>query len=96
MILARVGDVVVGICYGPDGPYPATGVITTGSPRNVETGTPVSRVSDAVMWPCGISIIVTGSPRYIESGVPVARIGDSVQGIGTGIITTGSPRYMEA
>lgn len=96
MILSRVGDIVVGICNWPDGPKPATGIITSGSPRALESGMPVARITDIVMWPCGTSVIVTGSPRHLEGGLPVARIGDTVTGIGVGTITTGSPRHLEA
>lgn len=95
MVLARVGDTVVGICYTPDGPKPAVGIITSGSPRSVESGMPFSRLGDVVTWPCGASIISTGSSRMVETGVPVARLGDHVVGIGVGIITSGSPRFVE-
>lgn len=95
MILARVGDTVVGVCPSPSGPVPAVGVISSGSPRALETSTPIARVGDIVTFPCGVSTIVTGAPRYLEAGTPVARIGDAVAGIGNGTITTGSPRFME-
>lgn len=95
MILARVGDTVIGICQTPDGPVPATGIITSGSPRALESGMPFARVGDTVTWPCGVSVIVSGSPLYLEGGLPQARVGDQVVGIGTGTIVSGSPRFME-
>ena len=95
MILARVGDIVVGICPSPNGPVPATGIITSGSPRALESGMPFARIGDIVTFPCGVSVIATGAPRYLEAGLPVARIGDTVTGIASGTITSGSPRFME-
>lgn len=96
MILARVGDTVIGTCPSPNGVIPAVGIITMGSPRALETGLPIARIGDIVTFPCGASTIVTGGSRYLEGGLPVARIGDTVSGVGNGIITMGSPRYMEA
>jgi len=96
MILARVGDIVNGFCPAPHGGLvPVIGIISSGSPRSIETGAPYARVSDIVSFPCGTSIITTGTPRFIESGMPLARVGDNVSGVGFGIITSGSPRFLE-
>jgi len=96
MILARVGDIVNGLCPAPHGGFvPVVGVISSGSPRAIEGSMPYARVGDIVSFPCGTSVITTGTPKFIEAGMPLARVGDTVSGIGFGTITSGSPRFLE-
>lgn len=90
MIVAKVGDVVPGICVCvpvPPGPFPATGVVTSGAPLINTMGMPVATMGGSmVMFPCGTSMIVTGNPMFTTGGLPIARTGDSVTGCGIGTL----------
>lgn len=89
MNIAKVGDIVPGICYcvpTPPGPYPDIGVIVSGDPLHIDTGSPVARVGDLVMFSCGSSTIVSGSPLFLSGVQPVARSSDTVVGCGVGTV----------
>jgi len=90
MIVAKVGDVVPGMCLCvpvPPGPYPATGIVMTGSPTLTTTGIPIAMSSiSVVMYPCGTSIIVAGAPSILSASMPVAKSGDVVSGCGSGTL----------
>lgn len=90
MLVARIGDCVVGTCVCSSPPYPDIGVISTGDPMHIDYGSPVARIGDSVTFSCGSSVIVMGTPMDISGGTPVARIGDSVVGCGMGVIQMGS------
>jgi len=96
MLTIRVGDVAVGCCPSITGCQPATGVVATGDPTHLNSGSPTSRLGDIVMFPCGGFVITIGSPTDLESGMPQATIGASCVGAGTGIVTTGNPTHLQA
>lgn len=87
MIMAKVGDTVVGTCICSTPPYPDIGIIAVGDPTQIDTGRPIARVGDSVIFSCGTSVIVSGSFTDFAAGQPAAKVGDSVQGCGQGIIT---------
>lgn len=90
MIVAHVGDVVPGICVCvpvPPGPFPATGVVSTGAPMFMTGGMPVATMGGSViMFPCGTSVIAMGNPMFTTGGLPIGRLGDSVTGCGIGTL----------
>lgn len=90
MIVSHVGDVAPGICVCvpyPPGPYPATGVVTTGAPLFNTGGMPVATMGGSIiMFPCGTSIIAMGNPLFTTSGLPIGRLGDPVIGCGIGTL----------
>ena len=92
MLAAKVGDVAPGTCVcATSNPYPATGVVTTGSAQLLTAGTPVALgVSSIVMFPCGTSIITATSVSLLTTGMQVARMGDVVSGCGNGTLTASS------
>jgi len=76
---ARLGDVT---SHG--------GVIVTGSPKFIDNGQLVARITDLHACPIhGVNCIVTGSPTTKSDALPVARIGD-LCACGAAIVT-GSP-----
>lgn len=87
MIMAKVGDTVVGTCVCAYPPYPDIGIIAAGDPTQIDTGLPIARVGDTVVFSCGTSVIVSGSFTDFSTGQMAAKVGDSVQGCGTGIIS---------
>jgi hypothetical protein len=92
MFKSRVGDIVIGLCPCPPNPAcPATGIVATGNMMDLSGGSPVSRVGDIVVFPCGISIITSGSIKYLSGGLPTAMLSSIVSGTGNGIISTGNP-----
>jgi hypothetical protein len=86
MIVAKVGDVAPGMCMCvpyPPGPYPATGVVMTGSALVSTTGIPIADASSIVMYPCGTSVIIATGVNLLMA----ARTGDVVTGCGVGTLT---------
>ena len=96
MLTIRVGDVAVGVCPCPPAMCPSTGIVSTGDPTHLNSGSPTARMGDIVMFPCGGFVITIGSPVDIESGLLQARIGAPCVGAGTGIVTTGNPTHLQA
>lgn len=90
MLVARIGDCVIGTCVCANPPYPDIGVISTGDMMHIDYGSPVARIGDTVTFSCGTSVIVSGTPTDISWGPTMARIGDSVTGCGMGTIGAGS------
>lgn len=90
MLVARIGDCVIGTCVCAYPPYPDIGVISTGDMMHIDYGSPVARIGDTVTFSCGTSVIVSGTPTDISWGPTMARIGDSVTGCGMGTIGAGS------
>lgn len=90
MIVAKVGDVAPGTCVCvpvPPGPFPATGVVMSGSSIMTTTGLPIAVSGlSVVMFPCGTSVIVPGTPSLLDMGAPVAKTGDMVTGCGIGTL----------
>ena len=97
MFTVRIGDVAVGLCPCPPSPAPcpAIGVVASGSFSFIETASPLARMGDIVMFPCGPFVITMGTLNMIEGGLPVSTIGASCVGAGTGVITTGSFNHIE-
>lgn len=90
MIVAKVGDVAPGMCVCvpvPPGPFPATGVVTTGSPLFLTSGMPIAVAGlSIVMYPCGTSMVVPSSVSLLIAGVSAAEMGNTVIGCGMGTL----------
>lgn len=87
----KIGSVAVGTCVcvvPPITPFPATGVVISGTPQFLELGVPVAVAGTSlVMFPCGTSTIIPISPNFLVGGVPVSSPGDTTIGCGMGTIT---------
>lgn len=94
MNLGIVGSIAPGTCVCAPIPYPDVGVVMSGSPMNIEEGSPVARMGDIVMYSCGISVIMSGSFYEIEGGMAVSTTGSVVTGCGNGILTSISIEYI--
>lgn len=94
MMVAKIGDSVVGICTCAYPPYPDVGTIVAGSSQYFDTGPGVARMGDVVSFSCGVSNIVSSSMKSFNIGPGVARMGDSVTGCGNGTIIATSNTLM--
>ena len=94
MIAVRIGDTAVGLCPCPPSMCPSVGIVTTGSFSHIEGGTPLARMGDIVMFPCGGFVITSGAFDNIEGGLPATQIGAPCVGAGSGIITSGSFQHI--
>jgi len=100
MIVTRIGDTAFGTCFWPPppagpGPQPATGIVISGDPMNLNSGMPTSGLGDTVVFPCGTAIIMTGMPRDLNSGKPVSTLGASVVGpIVQAMVVSGDPMNL--
>lgn len=90
MLMAGVGDCVVGVCTCSSPPYPDVGIISTGDFSHIDMGRMVARIGDTVTFSCGTSAIVSGTATDISTGSIVARAGDAVTGCGNGTIVSSS------
>lgn len=90
MMVAKIGDTVVGVCTCASPPYPDVGVIVGGNMQMFNTGPAVARLGDPVSFSCGMGSIVSGAFDFISGGQPLARMGDSVTGCGNGTIVSSS------
>ena len=91
MLIAKVGDVASGTCVCATNPFPATGVVTSGSPMVSTTGIPIALGQlSIVLFPCGTSTIMSPAINFTTGGIPVSKNGDSVLGCGNGILTATS------
>lgn len=91
-LLARIGDLTVGVCICHDPTIPMVGFIVSGSPDvNVENR-PQSRIGDIVVGACGhVGILVTGAARTRVNNRPPCRVGDQTTGcLITNVVTGGS------
>lgn len=93
--VARVEDIVTGICDGPGHAKGREfyGTFMSGSNRVSADGRPVVCVGDLGETDCGHSFIaLTGSDVWSIDGAPVHRQGDLVEVIegGSGVTITGS------
>lgn len=90
MLLAKVGDVVPGVCVcvpTPPGPFPATGVVMTGTPLMTHAGMPIAMVGlSIIMFPCGPSVITAGAMNFNIGGMMAGRLGSPVTGCGIGTL----------
>jgi len=96
MLAVRIGDVAIGLCPCPPSMCPASGIVASGSFQYIEGQSPLARLGDIVMFPCGGFIITSGTFKMIEAGLPATQIGASCVGAGTGIITSASFQHIEA
>ena len=77
--VARMGDMVFGICFAHDPPIPVTGRIVTASGDVTTNFRPTGRMGDIVFLSCGhTSLIATGSGSVTVNFRPIARLGDIV------------------
>lgn len=91
--IARIGDLVSGVCYAHHDPVDWTGTFNTGSGVVTAEGQGVARIGDTGSTSCGHTFrAIEGSGVITADGISVAREGDHVEVIegGTGIITGGS------
>ena len=93
MNFTKVGDVVPGICGCSAPPYPAVGVVSSGTPNFTESGVPIATMSSLVLFPCGTSTIIAIGTNWIDSGLSLSRTGDQVVGCGSGV-TIGTSIHM--
>lgn len=93
MMVAKIGDSVVGVCVCSDPPYPDVGIIGGGSPLWFDMSPGVARLGDPVIFSCGSSTIVSGSMMDFNIAPGVARMGDSVSGCGNGTIVATSNTF---
>ena len=94
---ARVGDIWVGQCCCHSDPtcIPMSGVIVTGSPNDISSGSPQARLTDTTIGTCGhTGIIVTSSSNCLANSLGKARVGDQVTGCNIGVIVTGNPVHI--
>lgn len=89
--IARINDMVTGICSCHTSPIPTGGIIVNGSGDVKVNELGCVKTGAIVVSFCGhVGIIVTGSPTVTANGIGVARIGDIVIGCLTGMVVTGS------
>lgn len=91
MNVAKVGDIVIGTCICANPPYPDVGVISSGFPGLLETGSPAAHLGSSVTFSCGSSTIISGTPGEITAGGLLARSGDSATGCGVGTVVASGP-----
>ena len=95
MLTVRIGDVALGMCPCPPAMCPSVGIVATGSFTNFDSGLPLARLGDIVMFPCGSFIISMGLPTDIEELLPATTIGAPCVGAGSGLIVTGNPTHIQ-
>ncbi len=93
--VARVGDLVTGLCNGPghDPGRPFTGAWTSGSPAVTADGLPVVRVGDTGLTDCShVFYATTGSSKASADGYAIHLVGGLcvTEGAGTGTTLSGS------
>ena len=93
MNFAKVGDSVPGICGCSAPPFPASGLIISGTPNFIEAGLPIAMNTGMVLFPCGTSTIIATGFNWIDVGLALARTGDQAVGCGTGTII-GSSQHI--
>lgn len=87
MILSKIGDTAIGTCVCSPSPFPAVGIVMTGSTQVISGGMPIAQGGiSIVMFPCGTSVIIPMGVSFISGGVPLAKLGDTVVGCGNGIL----------
>lgn len=91
MNLGLVNSTAFGTCVCSPNPYPAVGLVISGSPLYMENGLPVATVGSVLIFPCGSSVITTGSVMEFSTGLPVALTGSVVVGCGNGILLGTAP-----
>lgn len=91
MNLGLVGSTAFGTCICATNPYPAVGIVISGSPLYMENGLPVATVGSVLVFPCGSSVITTGSVMEFSTGLPVALTGSVVVGCGNGVLLGTAP-----
>jgi uncharacterized Zn-binding protein involved in type VI secretion len=97
MIVTRIGDSAFGTCFWPPptagpGPLPATGIVVTGDPMELNSGMPTSRIGDTLVFPCGTAMIMSGAVMDLATGMPTSNLGAMVVGpMVQAVITSGDP-----
>lgn len=94
--VCRVGDAIVGVCFGHDGPISVTGVWVSGSGQLSDENKPVIRVGDTGIASCGHTFeAISGSSTTTDENKPVHRVSDAIKLSpgGTGVSVTGSPKW---
>lgn len=95
--LARVGDLVVGICCCHKKPKcrSSTGIISTGSGNVIVENKSAATIGDLVITNCGhTGIIVTGNSTILVNNKPAAYIGSTVVGCIKGTVVSGAGTVM--
>lgn len=87
MIVSKMGDMAMGTCVCAPSPFPAAGIVMTGTSQLITSGTPAAQAGiSIVMFPCGTSVIIPSGVSFISGGVPLAKLGDTVVGCGNGVL----------
>lgn len=94
MNFTKIGDVVPGVCTCATPPFPATGLVSSGTMNFTETGIPIATNTSLVTFPCGISSIISANVNWLDMGLSLSRTGDQVVGCGVGI-TIGSSQHIQ-
>lgn len=91
MWVSKVGDIAMGTCVCATNPFPATGVVTSGSALVSTTGIPISLGGFSIVtFPCGTSTIISPQVSFRTGGISVSKNGDSVAGCGNGVLVAQS------
>lgn len=94
MNFTRIGDVVPGTCVCAYPPFPATGMVATGTMNFTEMGLMIATNTSMVTFPCGTSIIVSANFNWLDIGLGLSRTGDQVVGCGMGT-TIGTSQHIQ-
>lgn len=91
-LIARVGDIGIGVCPNHDPPQIYTTTFSTGAENVYADGKKVCVVGTVGISTCGHNTVAqTGSPVTIVEGKPVHRVGDIGANYGEYVVTSGSP-----
>lgn len=91
MWVSKVGDIAMGTCVCASNPFPATGVVTSGSAMISTTGIPIAVGNFSIVtFPCGTSTIISPQISLKTAGMSVSKSGDSVVGCGNGTLVSQS------
>lgn len=94
MNFTKVGDSVPGMCLCAPTPFPATGVVTSGTTNFLEGGVFIATNTSMVTFPCGTSIIISSNIGWLDIGLGLSRLGDNVVGCGSGV-TIGTSQHIQ-
>lgn len=93
MNFVRISDVVPGVCNCSVPPFPATGIVSSGTMNFTEMGLPIATNTSMVIFPCGTSTIISTNFNWLDTGLGLSRTGDQVVGCGTGV-TIGTSQHI--
>jgi len=93
MKVAKIGDIIVGVCPCHPVPIPYTALIISGSFTSSFMYMDNARIGDIGVCSCGhVTVIITGSGIATMDYRPTSRIGD-VAVCPPGVVVTGSNMF---